>query len=196
MFLLFCFILMAANLNGMHVSDHEKLLQIYQEEKDEREARKQSGQELQPNHEWRTYTKEQQEDFDKRLAELMARLALSTDDLRAKSKREEAVPAIKEDDAKVQELLSKSIKGSGQELSKNHDLFSQEWATYTKEQQEDYMKRLADLEVRLAELIREQQAAAAMKEKLKREEAELRARREEDEGKAKELFSKSLGDAK
>lgn len=123
----FCFMLMAANLNGMHLSDHEKLIQN-QEEKDEREAIRQSDQKLQA-YPWPAWTHEEDKAYSIRLAELEARLTqfekareigkqhamgtqkMTKEELRAKLKREEEeLRARREkDEARVQELLNISI---------------------------------------------------------------------------------------
>lgn len=123
----FCFMLMAANLNGMHLSDHEKLIQN-QEEKDEREAIRQSDQKLQA-YPWPVRTQEQDKAYSIRLAELEARLTqfekereikkqqaaamqkMTKEELRAKLKREEEELRARreEDEARVQELLNISI---------------------------------------------------------------------------------------
>lgn len=123
------------NLIGMDCSDLEKLRRN-QELKEEREARKQSGQELQPKQvrfEYfeSTYTEQPytEPDYQKRLAELEARIAefekereiskqqaaamknMRKEELRAKLKREEEElrQRREKEEQLVQELLSKSI---------------------------------------------------------------------------------------
>jgi DNA-binding protein Fis len=123
----FCFTLMAATLNGMHLS--EELIQIHQEEKYERATIRQSDQKLQayPQPAW---THEEDKAYSIRLAELEERLTqfekewenrqatsssthekMTKEELRAKLKREEEELTARREQKKekVQHSLIESI---------------------------------------------------------------------------------------
>lgn len=87
-------------------------------------------------------------------------------------------------------------KQSDQSFQQKQDSCRYSWPTYT---EEEYQKRLAELEVRFAQVERERAKAKAitkeeLRAKLKREEEELNARRKQEEERVQALLNESVAD--